>query len=42
MGYIEGDALTSAGDELCRIAMMAMMARVRESLQALDQHHHQH
>jgi len=41
MGYIEGDGLSSAGEALCRVALTAMMARVRESLQALDQHRHQ-
>ena len=37
MGYIEGDALSPAGEALCRVAMTAMMARVRDSLAALDQ-----
>ena len=29
MGYIEGDALSSAGEALCRVALTAIMARVR-------------
>jgi hypothetical protein len=38
MGYIEGDELTRAGEALCRVALTAMMARVRKSLRALGQH----
>jgi hypothetical protein len=41
MAYIEGDALTRAGESLCRVAMTAMMARIRKSLQVFDQAPHQ-
>ena len=41
MGYIEGDTLSSAGDELCRVALMAMMVRMGKDGKVADQVPHQ-
>jgi hypothetical protein len=37
MGYIDGDGLSLDGDELCRVALMAMMVRMRKNLKLGDQ-----